>query len=64
MITLVYGMKKGLNQSKNIDKEILKILFKNPAKTLQWISQQVKVSTSTVARRYEHMKKENIIFPI
>jgi len=47
---------------KNINKEIIKLLFKNPTKTFQWISQQVKVSTSTVARKYEEMKNENIIF--
>lgn len=45
-----------------IDREILKILKKNPTKAFLEIAKEIGVSTSTVLNRYEKLKMDNVIY--
>ena len=45
-----------------IDRDILKILKKNPKKPFLKIAEEIGISPSTAISRYERLKKDNVIF--
>jgi len=45
-----------------LDQNIIRMLTKNPRKSFSKIAEKFNISSLTVQKRYEKMKKENVIF--